>query len=276
MNVISETCDLSEFCSAAMDLDFMEIIDAACVEVSLQRARYAKRTGCSDFAPESREAQYCEDLCALVSTLSNGRFPDPRRPGLVRDLTPLLKHVLKKVQLLGNVQTLIDQEADQGMLLDFDSLAVVVSRDDVEKEDVTPTLNVLKRLLENVRIVRHYRNKVDLGFHGYDEDPRELDEIEEVRRFIAMLDACFPYWLYFLTKYGTGLQAVALCSLPPQLAPDAQPQALFELIERRWRPALVELASNAGWSSAEIDGMLTEAAQYFGNGPQVPEVPRKP
>jgi hypothetical protein len=36
-----------------------------------------------------------------------------------------------------------------------------------------------------------------LAFHGFDDDPRELHCIPEVRRFVREFRRIWPYWLYF-------------------------------------------------------------------------------
>jgi hypothetical protein len=45
-----------------------------------------------------------------------------------------------------------------------------------------------------------YENKLVLMVGGYDEDSRELCEIDEVREYFSVLDKIFPYWFYFLNK----------------------------------------------------------------------------
>jgi hypothetical protein len=41
---------------------------------------------------------------------------------------------------------------------------------------------------------------------GYNDDPRELCEISEVRYFIKELDSHFPYWFYFCSPYCNTLK----------------------------------------------------------------------
>jgi hypothetical protein len=156
-------------------------------------------------------------------------------------------------------------------------LVGVVSRTDVEAADPTSTLNVLSRLLESPEIAKNYHERVDIAFHGYDHDRRELFEIPEVREFVARLDASFPYWLFFLSKHSTGLQALAFCFLPPFLPEEAKrsvwPQRLSDLVARRWGPALTGLAANLGYTHTEIDNMMTDAGHYFLEGPRLPYEP---
>lgn len=93
----------------------------------------------------------------------------------------------------------------------IDFLAIVVDRKDVERCDIGSTLLILNRLLEDREVVQRFRNRVDLAFHGYDEDRRELHEIEEVRRFAAELDKKFPFWFYFLSLNSDTLFVLLLC-----------------------------------------------------------------
>ena len=39
---------------------------------------------------------------------------------------------------------------------------------------------------------------MEISFHGYDDDARELFEIEEVRRYVAILDRVIPELFFFV------------------------------------------------------------------------------
>ena len=81
---------------------------------------------------------------------------------------------------------------------------------------------------------RSFFEQLDIAFHGYDNDQRELFEIPEVRDFVNWLDDQFPFWLFFLTKKGLGLQCIMLCLMPPHLTDEARktvlPRRLDELL----------------------------------------------
>ena len=94
---------------------------------------------------------------------------------------------------------------------DADWLRVVVFRAEVETADVSRTAAVLSRVLADRSAVQRYRGRVDLSFDGYSNDPRELYEIPEVRRFCKKLDEAFPYWFYFLSTESVMLRVVASC-----------------------------------------------------------------
>jgi len=54
---------------------------------------------------------------------------------------------------------------------------------------------------------------VEFGFAGYDEDPRELYEIDEVREYVTLLDAALPELFFFArTEMPTSTLIIfALC-----------------------------------------------------------------
>ena len=92
-----------------------------------------------------------------------------------------------------------------------DWLGVVVDRTEVEVLDVSGTARILSRVLATRNAIERHRGRVDLAFHGYSNDPRELYEIPEVRRFCAKLDDAFPYWFYFLATERVTLGVIACC-----------------------------------------------------------------
>jgi hypothetical protein len=102
--------------------------------------------------------------------------------------------------------------ADADILKDrgVDFLAVVVDRQDVERLYVDTTLGVLQRLLQDRRTVVSFRARLDIAFAGYDDDVRELHEIDEVRKFLGHLDKKFPFWFYFLNLHSGTLVMILL------------------------------------------------------------------
>ena len=82
-------------------------------------------------------------------------------------------------------------------VLGTDWLGVVVARDEVEANDITGTLQTLWSVFRDRETVRRFQGRVEIGFHGYDADPREVYEIPEIRRFCRKLDKSFPYLVLF-------------------------------------------------------------------------------
>jgi hypothetical protein len=92
-----------------------------------------------------------------------------------------------------------------------DFLTITISRKEIEARDTSSICATLDRLLEDEETISHFFEKVELGVSGYDNDPRELWDIPEVKAFFLQLDNRFPYWFFFLTKFGSGLKVIAFC-----------------------------------------------------------------
>jgi hypothetical protein len=97
--------------------------------------------------------------------------------------------------------------------LNVDTIVLVVSRDEVESLDLSGCLGVLDSLIESGEKAMRFRDQVFFGVDGYNDDPRELFEIPEVRTFVRELDAKWPYWFFFLSKADDTLKMImfSLC-----------------------------------------------------------------
>ena len=147
-----------------------------------------------------------------------------------------------------------------------DWLGVVVDCTDVEAVHVSRTATSLSRVLANRDTIARFRGRVDLAFHGYSNDPRELYEIPEVRRFCAKLDDAFPYWFYFFSTEGATLAVIACClcsviKVRPgvvSLGPD-----LHEFMTRHFE-ALNWLFDNFSLDERHNVEISRQVAEYFG------------
>jgi len=82
----------------------------------------------------------------------------------------------------------------------FEPLVIIISKDEVDSSNILPALEILKYLIDSPDLAKSYQENVNIAFHGYDNDPRELFEIPEVRNYVYKLDEIFPFWLFFLVK----------------------------------------------------------------------------
>lgn len=92
-----------------------------------------------------------------------------------------------------------------------DLVIVQVERSDIERGDLEPVVGVLSTFVSNRDLVLSLQGKVEIVIHGYDDDPRALADIPEVREFLRRLDSAFPYWFWFLSTKGEGLKLMFLC-----------------------------------------------------------------
>jgi hypothetical protein len=154
---------------------------------------------------------------------------------------------------------------------EFEPVIVTISRDEVNAQDVSAAFAVLKSFTETPEMTRRMFERVDVAFHGYDDDSRELFEIPEVRDFVYALDEKFPFWLFFLNKKYTGLQALSLCFLPPYLTPRAKqeeyPKRMDQLLQNRWFPAMNQICEYAGFTEDQIEDLTERVFVYLTEGP---------
>jgi hypothetical protein len=157
----------------------------------------------------------------------------------------------------------------------LDRLVIVITRQEVETLDVTGPLNMLLPLIASSQTARSHFEKIDLAFHGYDDDSQELFEIPDVRNFVFKLDDAFPYWFYFLSKNDLGLQVLILCFMPPYLTEVAKqqifPERLQPLLLERWFPAMNHVCELVEMPEEEIERLTNRVMSYVKNG-RLPDI----
>lgn len=156
------------------------------------------------------------------------------------------------------------------MLRSLDPIAVIISRAEVEAGDIEHVLSTLQRFTLTPETARASFERVDIAFHGYDQDTRELYEIPEVRSFVYQLDEQFPFWLFFLSKRHLGLQCLLLCFLPPYLTEQARsrifPERINQLLSSRWFPAMNQICEYAGFSERQVKQLTDRVVNYISDG----------
>ncbi|MEW6305064.1 MAG: hypothetical protein AB1705_16430 [Verrucomicrobiota bacterium] len=100
------------------------------------------------------------------------------------------------------------------MLLTMDVLLYQFNRENVIRQD----FSLFLRLYDPARIgsgkpLKRLMGRLEFAIGGYDDDPREVYEIPEVRRFYAALHRAWPYSLYFCHLQGIGLVTMAACCI---------------------------------------------------------------
>lgn len=99
------------------------------------------------------------------------------------------------------------------ILVSYDYFCFILGRHEVESLDVTHVRAFFDRIRCSKEIAARCQGKVEIGFHGYDNDLRELFEVPEVRRFVPVLIGALPE-LFFFAYTGEcshTLKTLALC-----------------------------------------------------------------
>ncbi len=153
------------------------------------------------------------------------------------------------------------------MLKDLtDFLVITIDRKEIEAVDINTTLRQLNRLLINEETILKFYERVEIGVNGYDDDLRELWEIPEVNQYIRILDDYFPYWFYFLTKFGSGLKLIGFCCINTQKVSSTkvllEPSSLERFYEKHFI-AMNEIGDRIRMSEQENIQLTEMVLGYF-------------
>jgi hypothetical protein len=148
--------------------------------------------------------------------------------------------------------------------LRVDDWLLRVSRAEIEARDIIPAILELGPLLAPENVTR-FKRKLTLWVDGYDDDPRELFEIDEVRRWVQLLDVAFPFWFYFLSlEPRSSLRWIPLCLCPyGSRGKTIDPGALDRFL--KWHLfAMGSLCAVHRIPGEELDRLAKEIHEFFG------------
>ena len=80
--------------------------------------------------------------------------------------------------------------------------------------EISEVLAALKSLSGDRSSAMSAEGAITLAFHGYDDDPRELKAIPEVREWFAKLFEAWPYWSFFARRIDQTVPLVLSLLLP--------------------------------------------------------------
>jgi len=158
--------------------------------------------------------------------------------------------------------------------MDSDLIFYQFSRSKVERGDFSHFLSLYAPdKLPTGRRLREMMNSMVFCVEGYDDDPREIHTIPEVRRFYAAFHEAWPYWLYFGNLDQDELRTMVLCCLKsiialkvdgqPNVAVEYDPVELLHFLRDDFAPmnAICELA---GMFERLIYDRSKRVFEYFG------------
>lgn len=87
-------------------------------------------------------------------------------------------------------------------------VVVAIQREDIDTGNTGPALTSLERLIESREALEASNGTISLIVSGYDDDPRELHLIPEVRAYFQELDERFPFWFHVCTRIEHSLRMI--------------------------------------------------------------------
>ena len=93
----------------------------------------------------------------------------------------------------------------------LEPVMLVLTRPRIEAGDADEALDLLQELVSDTEVTLSCCGRVSLVIDGYNDDPRELFEVAEVRAFLQALDARWPYWYFFLSQADDSIKLLESC-----------------------------------------------------------------
>lgn len=75
---------------------------------------------------------------------------------------------------------------------------LLITRPEIERGSVGDVVDRLMAMTDSASTTSNLAGSVIVQVDGYNDDPRELSEIKEVREFFLAIDAQWSYWAHFL------------------------------------------------------------------------------
>lgn len=147
------------------------------------------------------------------------------------------------------------------------------SRDRVEAGDAKDFITHFgKHRLPAGRALQGMMDNLALMIEGYDDDPREVYAIPEIRAFYQRLWERWPYWLYFCNLESENLMMMTMCCLDSmdalkvkgraQVQVSLDPLEVVRFISGGFVP-MNEMCERAGMSERQIYLRTQAVFKYF-------------
>jgi len=159
-------------------------------------------------------------------------------------------------------------------MTDSDLIFYQFSRGKVERGDFSHFLSMYAPdKLATGRRLREMMGLFVFCIDGYDEDPREIHAIPEVRHFYSAFHTAWPYWLYFCELETDVLMNMVLCCLPSitsmqvdgndEVAITYDPLEIVSFLKRDFVP-MNEICDRAEMFEHVIYERTKRVFEYFG------------
>ncbi len=152
---------------------------------------------------------------------------------------------------------------------------VVCDSASINSGDISGMLTALKSLSSDRSSAMSAEGAVTLVFHGYDDDPRELEAIPEVRAWFAKLFEAWPYWSFFASRIDQTVPLVLTLLLSGETVAGEPGMAGWSFDINELKPLLLKMFCHQNELierleigedvNERVTGDFMEAAQAFFN-----------
>ncbi len=145
-------------------------------------------------------------------------------------------------------------------------VVLMISRRQVQERDLASVMESLKPFTAAREDAWLYRGQMALVVDGYNDDPRELVDIAEVRAFLKSLYEAWPYWAFFFNQVDDSIKILGSCvcgvAFPGHGAVEMDVERLGDFLRRGFH-GLNLLFDKHGFPEPELEVMSLGLAQYM-------------
>lgn len=109
----------------------------------------------------------------------------------------LLKHVSKNVDYVSQLEEFWNGNRT---LSETGRLCIFAGKEDMQRMNYQPLVELIGRICSNKLHFSKFRENIEIGIHGYDQDSRELFQVPETKAWIKNIFAKVPGLSYFLVN----------------------------------------------------------------------------
>jgi hypothetical protein len=137
-------------------------------------------------------------------------------------------------------------------------VVLMFSRREVEAGDPSALVERLNSLFNTRDAIWRYRGQVALAVDGYNDDPRELVDVPEVRAFLVEFDQQWPYWAFYFNQVDDSIKLLASCLCAGRYLGRGQVEIDAEKLQRfllTGFAAMNSIFDEHGFAEAELEAM---------------------
>jgi hypothetical protein len=90
--------------------------------------------------------------------------------------------------------------SENASLSEFGRICIFAGKKEIRQMKYMPFIKLLERICSNKYLISRYRGNIEIGIHGYDDDSRELYQIDEVKNWAIHIFKNVPGLSYFLAN----------------------------------------------------------------------------
>lgn len=148
------------------------------------------------------------------------------------------------------------------LIVESSVIQYVIGKEDIVEKNASFVRDFFDRLKSTKELAHECQGKVEISFHGYDDDSRELCQIDEVRDYVTFLSPQLPELFFFArTEAPTGtILTFALCQTEVEFKDTPSANATVRAIEFDNKP-VVKFVENHFYGLNEMTDWVSMAVE---------------